>query len=227
MSDAKLDMEKQGVIKLFTDGCIQITDMQTYKSIFLYKFANDQPVLTKKNKKIVNMEIVRLTNSIHTLYTTFENLYKNSFPIFEQRTVEQQEKAFASDKYHLDCYFKEGLFIGFISYWEFDDYIYIEHFAILRELRGSGYGSTLLKEFICRNSKQALLEIDPVTDEISAARLRFYKACGFYENSYLHTHPPYRNEFEGHSLVILTTNNEINEEKYFRFSSDLKNIVML
>lgn len=35
-----------------------------------------------------------------------------------------------------------------------------------------------------------LLEIDPVVDAVSEARLGFYKKCGFLENPYPHVHPP-------------------------------------
>lgn len=66
----------------------------------------------------------------------FRDLYMISFPVFEQRTDEQQDDAFSCLNYHLNAYAEDGCFIGFISYWEFSDYIYIEHFAINQSLRG-------------------------------------------------------------------------------------------
>ncbi len=67
-------------------------------------------------------------------------------------------------------YCSEGSFIGFISFWEFKDYLYIEHFAINNEIRGKGYGSTILNKFIKSTPKTILLEIDPIIDDISNAR---------------------------------------------------------
>ena len=77
-----------------------------------------------------------------------------------------------------------------------------------------------------RLNKIILLEIDPIMDEVSANRLKFYKKCGFFENSYDHLHPPYRNTYQGHALIILTTERPITEDEYIQFCSDLRNIVM-
>lgn len=124
------------------------------------------------------MNKIPLRDSRHPLYGVFEALYALGFPIFEQRTREQQERAFLSANYHLTAYEENAVFIGFIACWEFDEYVYIEHCAIDRGLRGQGYGSRLLSGFITECRKMVLLEIDPVVDAVSEARLGFYKKCG-------------------------------------------------
>lgn len=167
-----------------------------------------------------------INNNKNHYYTTFRTLYENSFPIYEQRTIEQEELAFNSENYSLDIYEHENKFIGFISYWEFETYIYIEHFAINDTLRGEGYGSRVLNSFIEEMTKQIILEIDPVTDEKTAARLRFYQKCGFYENQHRHTHPPYRDGYTPHLLTILTTGCIMAEKEFQKFSTDLKTIIM-
>lgn len=172
------------------------------------------------------MDIVKIINKKAPLYTAFEELYRNSFPPFEQRTEEQQIDAFSSPYYHLNVYRKNESLIGFISYWDFNTYLYIEHFAIHNRHRGKEYGHTLLKEFVQEGNKIVILEIDPVVDEISAARFRFYQKCNFYENPYNHIHPPYREEFPGHALRILTTGRTITDDEYQRFRSELKECVM-
>ena len=116
------------------------------------------------------MEQERIYDSNHKLYNDFKRLYSQSFPIFEQRTETQQEYAFNNENYHLIGYCFKGSFIGFISFWEFKDYLYIEHFAINNEIRGKGYGSTILNKFIKSTPKTILLEIDPIIDDISNAR---------------------------------------------------------
>lgn len=99
------------------------------------------------------MELINIDNIAHLLYDSFSKLYSTAFPIFEQRTETQQTRTFSHPKYHLSGYKEEDIFIGFISYWDFQEYIYIEHFAIDRQLRGSGYGSRILKDFISQKSK--------------------------------------------------------------------------
>ncbi len=167
-----------------------------------------------------------VTSFEHPLYKPFLDLYSESFPLFEQRTAEQQLRAFQSDAYKLLVFTVGDSFLGFIAYWEFDDYCYVEHFAVNSTLRGKGIGSGLLKTFIRSISKTVLLEIDPITDPVSEVRLKFYKRCGFFENPYPHRHPAYRSEYQPHPLIVLTTNREITAEEYQRFALDLCETVM-
>lgn len=83
------------------------------------------------------MEIIRLTATDHPRYTAFRNIYDISFPIYEQRTVEQQQDAFSDSRYHLDCYIDpvNDLLLGFIAYWRFDS---IRMWNILQSIRMSG-----------------------------------------------------------------------------------------
>lgn len=162
----------------------------------------------------------------HPLYKSFHDLYRTSFPLFEQRSAAQQTTAFQNEQYKLLVFTENDLFLGFIAYWEFDTYLYVEHFAVNTDLRGKGYGSRLLHTFIQETDKIVLLEIDPITDSISEARLRFYKRCGFYENPYPHKHPAYRHKYQPHPLIVLTTKREIANDEYLTFNLDLKTIVM-
>ena len=83
-----------------------------------------------------------IDSSSHELYPAFASVYTTSFPIFEQRTTAQQEAAFADSRYSLIAYTDDyNGFIGFIGYWEFDAYYYIEHFAIAAARQGKGEGS--------------------------------------------------------------------------------------
>lgn len=74
------------------------------------------------------MDLLEITRKQDPLYPAFEQVYATSFPLFEQRTEQQQEQAFQSPNYHLEVYLKDNLFIGFISYWDFSTYVYISPF---------------------------------------------------------------------------------------------------
>lgn len=93
-------------------------------------------------------------------------------------------------------------------------------------LKSEGNGTKLLEAFVHSVSKTVLLEIDPIVDAISEAHLRFYERCGFHQNPYPHTHPPYREGYESHPLVVLTSGRRIAEDEYHRFKSDLETVVM-
>lgn len=160
------------------------------------------------------------------LFEAFKTLYNISFPIFEQRTVAQQEAAFHDERYRLLTYEDDQAFIGFISYWQFATYCYVEHFAIDAHLRGQGYGSRLLRSFVQSTPTPVVLEIDPVVDEVTRARLRFYKGCNFKENVFEHHHPPYRNQFSPHPLMVLSSGRPLTDPEFRLFQTDLTQVVM-
>lgn len=163
----------------------------------------------------------------HPLYGWFAALYAKSFPIYEQRTEAQLRAAFESKEYHLLAFTEGGRAVGFVCFWAFDTYLYIEHLAVSRDLRGRGYGSQILKQVVRGASgKRVLLEIDPVTDEVSAARLRFYEQSGFYAAPYAHRHPPYRAGYEAHELLVLSHGTPLSEDEYALFAHDLLVTVM-
>ena len=162
----------------------------------------------------------------HHLYGEFKSLYDVSFPVFELRSSAQQEAAFADRHYRLFAFTDAGVFVGFISCWMFQEYCYVEHFAVSAALRGKGYGSRLLNSFVEAAPDIVVLEIDPVVDDVAEARWRFYKRCGFHQNPYPHRHPAYDSAFQPHPLVVLSSGRQVSEEEYARFRDDLDNVVM-
>lgn len=174
------------------------------------------------------MKTTRLTDPNDPLFDSLWRLYENSFPIFEQRTPEHQATALRSPHFHfVACQDPEQL-IGLIGYWEFDDYLYIEHYAIDPALRGHGYGSDILRTLIHSTDKTIILEIDEPQDEISIRRLHFYQRLGFVSNPYVHPLPRYRNNDEHREvyLQILTYPTAIDPQQYEQFNRDLNEIVM-
>lgn len=172
------------------------------------------------------MEKIRIDSTEHPLYAAFQEIYAGSFPVFEQRTETQQQAAFSSAEYCLTAYTENGTLTGFMAYWTFGEYVYVEHFAMSPTVRGKGLGSRALEEFVTGNPRTVLLEIDPVTDAVSAARLRFYERCGFHANGYRHIHPPYREGYAGHPLVVLSSGRPVTPDEYARFARDLAETVM-
>ena len=172
------------------------------------------------------MERVFIDSERNNWYAAFAGVYAESFPIFEQRTAEQQRAAFADAAYRLAAYIEKGGFVGFVAYWEFDTYIYIEHFAVAPALRGQGAGGRILDEFTASGDKTVILEIDPIVDDVSASRLRFYMAHGFVENAFPHIHPPYRKGRSGHHLVVMSHGRTLSPSEYETFADNLAHRVM-
>ncbi len=174
------------------------------------------------------MEAIRLTHTDDPLFTPVWEIYQNSFPLSEQRTLAHQQTALRSSDFYFMVYREENTIVGLIGYWEIDDYLYIEHYAINPALRGGGYGSRILEDLIRHTPRTVILEIDEVKDEISTRRLHFYQRLGFVMNPYRHPLHRYRegDEHQDAILHILTYPHTIDAATYERFCQDLTDIVM-
>lgn len=171
------------------------------------------------------MILERITSPVHPVYKRALELYQISFPFHEQREAFSQAAIFNNDEYHFDLLYDEDIFVGLILYWETSDFIYVEHFCILPEMRNKQYGQKgllLLRE----KQKTIILEIDPPIDEISIRRKGFYERCGFVENPYSHVHPPYHKGNKGHELVIMSNPASITQSEYDVFHKYLQDTIM-
>lgn len=82
--------------------------------------------------------------------------------------------------------------VGIISYNDFVDFIYVEHFAIHGSLRGRGYGGRVITEFFARQGdKQVVLEVEMPNDEDSRRRIDFYQKHGMTLNTQCYWQPSY------------------------------------
>jgi len=171
------------------------------------------------------MNFERIMSPEHPAFERVCGLYQISFPLHEQRTRETQEAVLTNPEYHCQAIFEEDLFVGLLMAWETPDFIYVEHFAIAPELRGQNYGSQALK-LLREQGKPVVLEIDPLVDEAAIRRKHFYEKIGFRQNPFDHVHPPYRANFQGHELVVMTYPEPWDREKYQRFAAYLTLTVM-
>lgn len=173
------------------------------------------------------MQKYRIADITDPRFGEFQAVYSVSFPVHEQRNETQQTEAFAEPGYFLETYRFEGQQAAFIAWWQFDGYIYIEHLAVSPQLRGRNIGSEVLRGFSGEHPQDLiLLEIDPLVDEVSRKRLRFYEKLGFRINPYPHFHPPYDPAFPPHELIVLSLPREITPAEYEIFRRDLEDVVM-
>ena len=169
------------------------------------------------------MVFQRITTPKHPLYTTAVELYNASFPLHEQREAASQSAILANAAYHFDVVCDHEEFIGEILYWDIGGTFYIEHFCVHPSMRNKHYGERILKAY---QQMPLILEIDPPTDDISIRRKGFYERCGFVENPYSHTHPPYHKDNTGHKLVVMSSPKMLRPDEYERFYHFLQNTVM-
>lgn len=147
------------------------------------------------------------------------NIYEESFPEYERRRIDTQRRR------HDNPYFKPMVIVddddsdkvyGIFFYWDFDNFIFLEHFAISPECRGGGLGSRVLRDF-CNTKKMIILEIDPLDTEIAHRRKYFYEKLGFHYNDIDYSHPGYEIDYPEHELKIMTLGKEIDKETFEEF----------
>ena len=120
-----------------------------------------------------------------------ERIYTESFPPDERRDFS-------------DVISDENKAVGFISYWEWNDFSYVEHFAVDSSCRGSGYGATAMTELLKRINNPAVLEVEKPLDDISQRRIRFYERLGFVLCTRPYTQPPYSSEKQPLELYLMS-----------------------
>lgn len=171
------------------------------------------------------MILKRITQTEHPMYREALKLYQLSFPYHEQRESLSQKDILSDSEYHFNLIYDNERFAGLILYWENSRFIYIEHFCILPEMRNKQYGQKTLA-LLMERRKPLILEIDPPVDNISKRRKAFYERCGFTENPFPHTHPPYHKGNRAHDLVIMTCPERISQDVFLSFSHYLRDRVM-
>lgn len=174
------------------------------------------------------MKINYEENSIKNI-DSFKNLYVDSFPEDERRDFDKLINLLKdeSNVFSVKSVFIGREFAGFLSYWEWKDVRYIEHFAIEPSMRGGGVGKKVLMDFLQSASSPVILEVEPPYDDISKRRIDFYKRCGFcLHEDVFYEQPPYDASKNSLKLLLMTSNNfpiGQNEEVILRIKSEVYN----
>ncbi|MCC8186359.1 MAG: GNAT family N-acetyltransferase [Bacteroides sp.] len=135
----------------------------------------------------------RIRTSDETLYSFMEDLLVSSFPVEEYRELPViREYTDHKKNFYNTVILDENDPVGFITYWDLNDFFYIEHFAIDPERRNGGYGRQVLELLRQTLNSPIVLEVELPTEEMARRRIAFYERHHFilWEDEYVQ--PPYR-----------------------------------
>ena len=136
--------------------------------------------------------------------------------IKEYRDYQKQKELFQNPEYQIliekNPEFRE--IKAFFAAWEFETFIYVEHFAVNPVLRNGGVGSRMLKALTEDAEKMIILEVEPPTEEIAVRRVRFYERNGFFFNDYPYIQPSMGEGRKETPLFLMSTERKIDEEEY-------------
>ena len=134
-------------------------------------------------------------NTRHALYLFVEKLLQSAFPPDERRDDRQQRiYTERNDKFHCLLIRDFDKPVGLLTYWDFTDFLYVEHFAIHEDLRSSGYGTQALHMFLQEAGRPVVLEVEMprLKGDITHRRIAFYRRQGFSLRKMAYRQPPYR-----------------------------------
>ena len=102
--------------------------------------------------------------------------------------------------------------VGFITSWQFDRFVYIEHFAVDSAMRGKKIGARVLREFVRECRKPVVLEVEPIeSGETARRRIGFYGRCGFHAfHDFTYIQPPYAPGLPSVPLTLMSNSREVN-----------------
>ena len=142
----------------------------------------------------MNIILEEITDSGNPRLETIIELYEEAFPRRERRETEDLKKMAAGSDMRLFAINSGEDTAGFIIVWELGDFTFIEHFAILGIMRGSGIGKAVMDKIVERFAGKMVFEVEPAEDEISCRRVEFYRRAGFEVLTENYIQPPYREE---------------------------------
>ena len=175
------------------------------------------------------MKFDRIENAQDPLFQAVWNVYGNSFPSYEKRTLIQQKKLFRKKEYSLFAVLEMRKFLGFLNTWDFDSFLFIEHFAVKEELRGKGIGTKILQNFIQKQKKHRkdiILETErPNVNFAAKKRIVFYERLGFRLCLENYMQPPYSTKKKPVPLFLMQHGKKILSDEFIEIREKLYRIV--
>lgn len=143
-------------------------------------------------KQIQKIDCLPIVSGQHPLLDRIEITYVSSFPEVERRQFRLvRDLIEANPFFNMYSLMKADVFVGFISVWEFENFSYIEHFAIDESARNGGIGAIVLNHFISAANTPIVLEVELPVDEMSKRRIGFYERLGFTLDTHVYYQPSY------------------------------------
>ena len=147
------------------------------------------------------------------------------FCLDERRTKAGELKAFDDSNFSPNFIFDGETLVGYVCFWEFEKFLFIEHFAVLKEMRGTGCGSKFLKEFSETSTKPIVLEVELPETEIAEKRIKFYERLGYVVNHYPYIQPAYQPESNPVDMHIMSYGSSLSETDFKDFTKQIKTVV--
>ncbi len=154
-------------------------------------------------------------------FETVWNIMEDSFPVDERRNRAGQEALLHNSHYRLYGCRKDGKVAAFLAVWEFEEFSFIEHFAVEKNHRNGGTGAKLLRQLTARVKAPVVLEAELPEEELPERRIRFYERNGFVLNHYDYIQPKMSEEGKALPLRIMSMPGKLKPAEYEKVRNTL------
>lgn len=148
---------------------------------------------------------------------SFDEAYtvlKDAFPAAELRQKDKVYDLFIKEELTIYGLKHRDEIVAVLLCWYFEDFLFLENFAVKEKYRGKGYGSKILKEIKSIYNGLIILEVEKPYDDTSKKRVRFYEKNEFKLNRFGYDQPPFVPCIEDIPLLIMSTPDHISEEEF-------------
>lgn len=153
-----------------------------------------------KHELLIKEQLIAETELLDSTFVLMES----AFPADERRPAAKWIEQFGFSNFHLwALHHADKTIIAFLSWWEWDDLRFVEHFAVDERFRGLGTGSQLFGKFLEHSQKTVLLEVEPPDNSLSIRRIEFYKRHGMRLLNTAYQQPPYRIEYKPKDMLLM------------------------
>jgi ribosomal protein S18 acetylase RimI-like enzyme len=161
-------------------------------------------------------------DQLHPHLIHIQKWYEGAFPITERRHFDDLLALLSDPDMYLCALLDTDQLIGFILYWQWPDFLFVEHFVIDPDQRGKQYGQQVLAQLLKLDSPYYILEVERPEDDISQRRVRFYERQGFTLNLYDYWQPPYQPGMVAVPMRLMSIPAITHAQDFERFSKLIK-----
>ncbi|MBR1644075.1 MAG: GNAT family N-acetyltransferase [Bacteroidales bacterium] len=158
------------------------------------------------------IEFTELSDSDHQHFA--KELFEDSFPAEERPTFSHLKERTAPNFHFVVATIDEDEPVGILTYWLFDEFAYVEHFAIAPDFRNQGFGKAVMLNFMMKYPDQVVLEIELPTTEQADHRLEFYTDLGFTRNPQPYWQPSYHRRDQLALPMIIMSRYELDDGEF-------------
>lgn len=150
-------------------------------------------------------------------------ILRDSFPADEYRTYDEQKKLLNNPLYtvYVLPHSEYDDIMAFITVWQFEDFAYVEHFAVGPRYRNQNLGSKIINKVVGMLSCPICLEVELPTTDNAKRRIEFYKRNGFFFNHYTYVQPPFSRDKNPIPLAIMTSGGSIEKAEFEKIKAVL------